>query len=281
MELIDGRALAEKFNDEIVEEIVKLDGDRPSLAIILVGDNEESKLYVSLKEKEAKKVGIDTSLYNCPKDITEDELIKTIEFLNNDNEVDAILIQLPLPGGLDTDKIIAKIDPEKDVDGFHPANVKKLKVIHDENIVPPVLRVVLEMLKSIDCDLRDKKVAIIANSDIFGNNLATVLDLRGANSTVVNPDDSKLSSKTCEAYILISAVGRPHFIKKEMIKQDAIIIDVGITKKDKKALGDVDFDDIKDKVGFITPVPGGVGPMTIAMAFLNTLELYKRRKNKF
>lgn len=281
MEIIDGRALAEKFKDSIVEEITKLGNERPSLAIILVGDNEESKLYVGLKEKEAKKVGIDTHTYYCPSSIAEEELIKTIKFLNKDDSVDAILIQLPLPNGFDTDKIIKTMEPSKDVDGFHPDNIKKVSTSLNENILPPVLRVVLEMLKSINCEIKEKSAAIIANSDIFGDNLASALSLRGAETEVLSPDDHDIAAKTRSADILISAVGRPHFIKKEMIKEDAIIIDVGITKKDKKALGDVDFEDVKDKAGFITPVPGGVGPMTIAMAFLNTLELFKRRKNKF
>jgi len=283
VKIIDGSILAEKIKDKITQEIYALKGPRPNLAIILIGERADSQLYVDLKEKEAKKVGIDTYLYKCPQSITEQELLKIIKCLNDDETIDAILVQLPLPKNLATatDAIIKAINPTKDVDGFHPVNLAKLaKGCSADAVMPPVFAVVLEMLDSINCLLKDKKICLMVNSDIFGNNLANVLQCRGAQVDIATVNDSDLISKTVSADILITAVGQPRFIKKEMIKQDAIIIDVGISQQDSKVIGDVDFVDAKDKASFITPVPGGVGPLTIAMAFKNTLEIYKRRRNK-
>ncbi|MDD4332640.1 MAG: bifunctional 5,10-methylenetetrahydrofolate dehydrogenase/5,10-methenyltetrahydrofolate cyclohydrolase [Patescibacteria group bacterium] len=278
MQIIDGKKIAEKIKDQVTKKIFALKEARPNLAIILVGEREDSKLYVNMKEREAKKVGIDTHIYRCEADISEVEIIKTIEFLNNDNLIDAILVQLPLPSGFDTDKIIAKIDPKKDVDCFHPENVKiLLSTCNHEEVIPPLIKVVLEILGSIKCNLVKKKVCVIANSDIFGKSMAKVLECRGAEVEITASDQEDLKNKTCKADILITAIGKPKFIKKDFIKKDAVVIDIGITKEGEKVFGDVDFEDVKDTVGFITPVPGGVGPMTIAMLFKNTLELYKRR----
>ena len=285
--IIDGRILAEKIKDELVKEII---GERkgaeinnyprPNLAIILIGEREDSSLYVGLKEKEAKKVGIDTHLYKCREDVSEKEVLDMINFLNNDETVDAILVQLPLPAHLNTDEIIGSINQGKDIDGFHPDNLKILLNSCDGGaIMPPVFAACLEILKSIDCDLKNKNVAIIANSDIFGKSLAKVLECRGAKAQVVRADGQNLKEETLNADILITAVGKPKFIKKDFIKKGAVIIDIGITKEEKKVFGDVDFEDVKEKAGFITPVPGGVGPLTIAMAFKNTLELYKNKRN--
>lgn len=252
---------------------------RPNLAIILIGERADSELYVSLKEREAKKVGIDTHLYRCAENISEKEVLEMINFLNNDETVDAILIQLPLPAHLDTDKIIGAIKKEKDVDGFHPDNLKILLNSCDGGaVMPPVFGACLEMLKSINCEIKNKQICVVANSDIFGKTLAKVLECRGAEAEAVEADDKNLKDKTIEADILITAVGKPKFIKKEMIKKDAVIIDIGITKEEKKVFGDVDFEDVKDKAGFISPVPGGVGPLTIAMAFKNTVGAWKRKR---
>ena len=279
--IINGKALAEKIKDNIVKEIIKLNGLRPNLAIILIGEREDSELYVSLKEQQAKKVGIDTHLYKCPENINEQEVLDIIDHLNKDELIDGILIQLPLPKGFDTDAIIRAIDPAKDVDRFHPDNLKILfKTCDHHHVMPPIFEVVLEMLKSIDCQLQNKQICIVCNSDIFGKSLAKVLECQGARVEIVYTDNNDLVNKTKRADVLITAVGKSGFIKKDMIKKDAVIIDIGITKKGKKVYGDVDFEDVKNKVGYITPVPGGVGPMTIAMAFKNTLELYKRKHKK-
>jgi len=248
------------------------------LAIILTGKRPDSELYVSLKEREAKKVGIDTHLYRCGEQVSERELLDMIKCLNEDETVDAILVQLPLPAGIDADTIIMAIDPAKDADGFQPDNLKKLLAGCDAKVLlPPVFAAVLEMLNSIDYEIKNKQVAIISNSDIFGESLAHVLNCRGAKAMAIKADDEELIEHTKQADVLITAVGKPKFIKKDMIKQDAVIIDVGISKQGDKVVGDVDFADVEAKAGYITPVPGGVGPMTIAMAFKNTLEIFKRR----
>ena len=280
--IIDGQALAKKIKNQIVKEILKLNEGRtdcqrrPNLAIILVGEREDSKLYVNLKEKEAKKVGIDIHTYKCPINIEEKKVLSMIKCLNDDELIDGILIQLPLPKGFNTNKIIKAINPAKDVDCFHPENLKIiLKTCNHNHILSPVFSAILEMLANINCQLKNKQICIIANSDIFGKSLAKILVCRGAGTKTVKANDKNLGEKTAQADILITAVGKPKFIKKNMIKKDAIVIDIGITKKEGKICGDVDFNNVKDKVSYITPVPGGVGPLTIAMLFKNTLELYK------
>ena len=279
--IIDGKKLAEKIKDNIVKEILKLNGSRPNLAIILVGSRPDSELYVSLKEREAKKVGIDTHLYKCPENISELEILEMIKCLNEDKMVDAILVQLPMPAEIDTDTIIMALDPVKDVDGFHPDNLEKLFLSCDSpDLMPPVSATVLEMLNSINYEIKGKRVCVISNADIFGQTLVHVLKCQGAKAEMVKADDKNLGKITAQADVLITAAGKPEFIKKQMVKQDAVIIDIGINQKGDKVVGDVDFDDVEDKVSYITPVPGGVGPMTIAMAFKNTLQIHKRRQSK-
>lgn len=280
MKLINGRALAEKIKDGIAREIHALNGPRPGLAIILVGERPDSKLYVSLKEKQSRSVGIDTHVYYCDQLVTEEEIIKTITFLNNDPAVDAILVQLPLPAHLDTDKIINTIIPEKDVDGFTKKNLDALMMEDNATaILPPVYAVILAMLSSIKQDLEGKQVVIIANSNIFEKNLAEILQRQGAHIHLVKSDDSNLTSFTLRADIIITAVGKAHYLTQEMIKPKTTIIDIGIsTDSEGKVAGDVDAEKLKDIEGYLTPVPGGVGPMTIAMAFWNTLEIFKRKQ---
>jgi methylenetetrahydrofolate dehydrogenase (NADP+)/methenyltetrahydrofolate cyclohydrolase len=284
-QIINGRALAEKIKDNIVKEILKLNDNkpdclyRPNLAIILIGDREDSKLYVKLKERQAREVGIDTHIYRCPENIPEKEIMETIDCLNKDELIDGILVQLPLPEGFDTDKIIKAMDPKKDVDRFHPDNLKTImSSCATDQILPPVPGTVLEMLKSINCDLADKQICLVVNSDIFGKSLAKILECRGAKVKIAKANDKNLEEKTNKADILITAVGQPKLIKEKMIKKDAVVIDVGITKVGEKICGDVDFENVKKIASFITPVPGGVGPITIAMLFRNTLELYKNKK---
>lgn len=281
MKLIDGRALAEKIKDGIAKEIFTLNGPRPGLAIILIGARPDSQLYVRLKEKQSRAVGIDTHVYYCDDGITETEVIETIKFLNQDDSVDAILIQLPLPTHLNTDTIINTISPEKDVDGFTKKNLAAL-MRNDMNaaLLPPVYAVILGMLSSINQLLPGKKIILIANSEIFVDNLAEVLTRQGAEVTLADSNDPNLSSLTTQADIIITAVGKAHYITREMVRPGTTIIDIGIsTGPDGKVQGDVDAESLKDMQGYITPVPGGVGPMTIAMAFWNTLEIFKRRKN--
>jgi len=279
--IIDGEKLAEKIKNGIVKEIVKLKGEKPNLAIILVGERKDSLIYVNRKVEEAKKVGIDTHLYKCPSNIEEREVFDMIDHLNKDSLIDAILIQLPLPKGLDTDGIIMAIDPEKDADCFHPRNVEALlKDFSKLKITSPVFSSIFYILADLNFNLEEKQVCVISNSKIFGYSLVGVLKQKGAMAEVIKSNNKELAKKIEKADVLITAVGKKKFIKKNMVKKDAIIIDVGITKEGKKIFGDVDFEDVRKKTSFITPVPGGVGPMTIAMLFKNTLELYKKRRDK-
>jgi methylenetetrahydrofolate dehydrogenase (NADP+) / methenyltetrahydrofolate cyclohydrolase len=279
MNIIDGRAMAEKIKDDIVMEIAALKGEHPNLAIVLIGEREDSRLYVSLKEKEAVKVGIDTHLYKCPADTPQGDILKMMEFLNNDKAIDAILVQLPFPENLDTDKIIAAINPQKDVDGFHPDNLKKFMSTCDHRqVMPPVAEVILEILKNINFVSPNKKAVVVANSEIFGKTMAKALECRGVIVRMIKKDDGNLKAICLASDLIVTAAGERGLITGEMIKPDVVIIDIGISKIDGRVYGDVDFESVKDIDGQLTPVPGGVGPMTIAMAFKNTLELFKRRR---
>lgn len=283
VKIIDGKKIAERMKDEVVAEIILHNqGDtscsrRPNLAIILVGERPDSVLYVSLKEKEAKMVGVDTNLYKISSAAPESELEDVVKFLNADTLTDGILLQLPLPNGFDTDKIVALIDPTKDVDRFHPANLKKLS---SQDILPPLCQVVQEVFEDAKYNPEGKSACVVANSEILGDSLARFLSGLGAITKVVSSDDDSLIEDCSKGDILISAVGKPGLINAKHVKEGAFIIDIGITKNaDGKVFGDVDFDSIKDRAGFITPVPGGVGPITIAAALRNTLEIWKNKNN--
>ena len=261
VQLIDGRAIAERVKDGIAQTVFSFQGQHPNLAIILVGDREDSRLYVSLKEKEGKKLGIDTHLYIFEADAAEDELLSAIDFLNNDELIDGILVQLPLPSGFNTDKIIKAIDPLKDVDGFHPD--------HPDYVISPVLAGVTASLDEIKLEGPGKTACLLYNSPIFGAGLEKVLQDRGW--TILGRE------RLAAADLVVSALGEPRSLKKEMVKEGAALIDVGITKVDGKVYGDADFEDLKDRISYITPVPGGIGPMTIAFLFKNVLEVFQRR----
>jgi len=279
---IDCKIIAEKIKDEVVAEVMKIQGRRPGLAIILIGDRPDSELYVKLKEQEAKKVGIDTHLYRCLEDISEREVFSMIDFLNKDDSVDAILVQLPLPDKFDTDGIILALDKNKDVDRFHPDNLKIfLQTCDHEPLMPPVCKVVVRILSEIGFDPKDKIAGVLSNSDLFGKVLAHALSCLGAKTSLIKSTDPDWVEKSRVCDLLASAVGKPHFIGKEAIKEGAVVVDIGIGKLDGKVCGDVDFEDAKDKAAYITPVPGGVGPLTIAMLFNNVLSIYGQRKRNY
>jgi methylenetetrahydrofolate dehydrogenase (NADP+)/methenyltetrahydrofolate cyclohydrolase len=277
MQLIDGRALAEKIKDGIVAEILKLGDVRPNLAILVVGEREDSKIYVGLKEKQAKLVGIDTHTYNCEAEIAEEDLLNVIEYLNNDEQIDAILLQLPLPGHLDENKIVAAIDPLKDVDGFQPETLKKYltgQTVVAEPVVPVVAR---EMLQSIKFDGDGKTAVVVANSEIFGEVMRYELEKIGMCVEISGIEDEALGSLLKGADLIVTAVGK-NYLTGEMVSDGVVIIDVGICKSKSGVCGDVVFDTIKDKASYLSPVPGGVGPMTIAVALRNALRLHQQRK---
>lgn len=278
MEIIDGTLLADKIKDGIVAEVKKMGDERPNLAIILVGERDDSKIYVSLKEKQAKLVGVDTHTYNCDEEVSEEDLLGIIEYLNNDEQIDAILLQLPLPEHLNEDKIVAAIDPRKDVDGFHPAILKKY-LANTPAVVEPVVPVVVrEMLHGIKFFGEGKKAVVVVNSEMFGEALRHELLKFDLEVEVAGSADPDLKARTLDADLLVTAVGKPNFIKGDAIKQDAVVIDIGIAKNSLgHVCGDVDFATVKNKVSYITPVPGGVGPMTIAVALRNALRLKQAR----
>ena len=280
--IINGKAIAEKIKDEIVAEVLNLNKHkvqnaeiRPNLAVILIGQNQESELYVGKKLEDAKAVGIDTHLYRFCEEDEQVNIINTIEVLNEDSDIDAILVQLPLPKKFNVNEIIETINPKKDVDCFHPTNQKR-KV---DKIISPVHGAVVEVLAKAKYNLKDKNVLVISNSEIFGQNLKNILEKDGAMVKGILSKNSALIKEISEADLIISAIGKPHFIKASMLKEKAGIIDVGISREGKKVKGDFDPSEAEDRISFYTPVPGGVGPITVAILLRNTLELF-RLKNK-
>lgn len=278
MEIIDGRKISEKIKNKLAKEVFQLikDGYRqPNLAIILVGDREDSKLYVSLKEKVAKEVGIDTSLYLITENDSEDSVIETINFLNNDVQVDGILIQLPLPKKFNTDKILSIIDPEKDVDGFN---------LNSKLFSSPVLLAIKNSLNETKIDLKNKNIFLFYNSEIFKEEVEHFFAKQNLtfNSVSSKELDQAIAGESLETLkkevrknnILISAIGRAEFIDKSFLEDEMILLDVGINKKDGKVCGDINFFDTKSINGWVTPVPGGIGPMTVASLLSNVLEAY-------
>lgn len=262
--IIDGRKIADKIKDDLVQEIFSYKDRRPSLAIILVGSREDSKLYVSLKEEEAKRVGVDTHLYTFPEETKSEDVLEAISFLNQDDGVDAILIQLPLPKHLNTDEIINALNPEKDADGFHPRKPSHIK--------PPVLSAITACLESIPLEGKGKSACILNKSEIFGVSVQQLLEER--KFEIIGVDDIK------KADLIITATGRPASVKADMMKKGVAIIDIGISKNKNKVSGDVDTESAREYASYLTPVPGGVGPMTIAFLFKNVLQIFKSKENK-
>jgi methylenetetrahydrofolate dehydrogenase (NADP+) / methenyltetrahydrofolate cyclohydrolase len=276
MKIIDGKTLAKEIIQKVKTEIESL-GFAPGLAVFLVGHDDASELYVKLKEKACKKVGIEFHKYTSDTSTSQEELLSSIEFLNNDPMVHAILVQLPLPEPFNDQEIINKMDFKKDVDGFHPETVKAF-LSGDSQFVPGLSMGIVRLIESTEELLEGKHAVILANSDVFSRPLEKLLQDKGLTVEVVKSSDKDFQDKTVEADILIVAAGRPNWIKADMIKENAILIDVGTTKVDEKIVGDIDFESVDGKAGWITPVPGGVGPVTVAMLLENTVELAKQQQ---
>ncbi len=271
--IINGTEIANAIKLNVRKEIVDY-GLTPGLSIILVGNDEASRIYVSLKEKACNAVGIVFNKYLFSANDSESEIIDTINFLNNDEEVDAIIVQLPLPKNFDTQKIINAINPRKDVDGFHPENIKKL--LEGNPIIEPVMnQTIREALLFTKQDFKNKNAVILGNSHEFIEPIEKMLEGMEIKATHAHISDINWQEKTAIADILITAVGEPLLINKNEIKKDAIIIDVGINKVMGATVGDVNYTDVFPKCSYITPVPGGIGPITIAYLLKNTVELYK------
>jgi methylenetetrahydrofolate dehydrogenase (NADP+)/methenyltetrahydrofolate cyclohydrolase len=277
--IIDGKKEAELLRHEVKKEIdsLKLKNNKvPGLTVILIGDFAPSKIYVKNKEKNAKEVGINSEIVKYPKEVSEQEVLKKIKELNDNDAVSGILVQLPLPSQIDKEKIINAINPLKDVDGFHPVNVGNLSSGYNAT-VPCTPLGCLFLIKKTETNLSGKHAVIIGRSNLNGKPMAQLLLKENCTVTIVHSKTKDLKIECLKADILVAAVGVPNLVKSDWVKKDAIVIDVGINKMGGKIVGDVDFDNVKDKVRAITPVPGGVGPMTIACLLKNTLECFKGR----
>jgi len=280
MQLIDGKSLAQKVQENVakeVEELKQVKNIVPGLAVLLIGDDPASHAYVKMKAKACEKVGFYSITHNMPETISQDEIIATIEMMNANPRIDGILVQLPLPKHIDTDKILEVIDPKKDVDGFHACNVGRL-VTGLESFVACTPLGVMKMFEAYDIDLEGKDVCVVGASNIVGKPMASLLLNANATVTVTHIYTKDLAAHTRRADIVIVGVGVPGLIKAEMVKEGAIVIDIGINRLENGSLvGDVDFEQVAPKCSHITPVPGGVGPMTIAMLLANTLKSAKQR----
>jgi methylenetetrahydrofolate dehydrogenase (NADP+)/methenyltetrahydrofolate cyclohydrolase len=281
MKKLSGLAIAEKVKKEIADKL-KGKERKPCLAIILVGRRYDSQLYVKLKKKAAAEVGIKIKTYRFKKNSRQADVLNLIDILNNDENVDAILVQLPLPAGYNANEVVSRIKPEKDADGFHPKNLKKISdgKAFEQLTMPPVFRAVIEFLKKADCPVKNKKILILANSDIFGKNLEKMLKYKGALPIRSKIGCSSFKKEISQAEVIISAIGQPNLFATNELRDGAVVIDIGITKKGKRVVGDFDASSLVGKKGFFTPVPGGVGPVTIAMLLKNTLFLYEKGRTK-
>jgi len=286
--IIDGKKIAAEVKDEIkakVADMIDNDVDSPHLVAVIVGNDPASQTYVASKEKAAAKVGMISSIYRLPEKTTEEELLQTIDFLNNDPEVDGFIVQLPLPDHINVDKVIGSIDPSKDVDGFTPVNVGKM-ALGQLSYLSATPAGIIELLKRYDIETSGKNCVILGRSNIVGSPLSILMSKKtnpgNATVTLCHSRTENIEEYMRNADILICAIGQPQFVKANMVKEGAVVIDVGIhripadTEKGYKIVGDVDFDEVVKKAGYITPVPGGVGPMTIAMLLKNTLSAAER-----
>lgn len=277
-EIIDGKAIASEIRKEIREKVQELSrcNVKPGLAVVLVGEDPASQIYVRNKEKACREAGMYSETIRLPEDISERDLLSLVNDLNNRKDLHGILVQLPLPKHIDSDKVISSVAPEKDVDGFHPVNIGKL-VLGLEGVKPCTPHGCLIMLKKCGVPLEGKKAVVIGRSTIVGKPMSLMLLQENATVSICHSRTKDLSEYTREADILVVAVGKPGLIQANMVKPGAAVIDVGMNRlADGKLVGDVDFAGVSQVAGWITPVPGGVGPMTITMLLYNTLESAKK-----
>ena len=279
--IIDGKMVSTKVKDEVAEEIkaLKEKGIKATLAVVIVGDDPASRVYVNNKKKACEYTGIESLEFALPGTTTQDELLKLVDELNNREDVNGILVQLPLPKQIDEKAIIEAIDPKKDVDAFHKSNVGRI-MIGDYDFLPCTPAGVMELLKAYDIDPKGKDCVVIGRSNIVGKPMAMLLLHADGTVTVTHSKTLNLKKITSKADILVAAIGKARFVTADMVKSGAVVIDVGMNRdNDGKLCGDVDFDKVKDKASAITPVPGGVGPMTIAVLMKNTLKAVKLQQN--
>lgn len=293
--IIDGKAIAEEIQQEVAKEVeeLKAKGITPGLATILVGEDPASQVYVRNKTKTCEKVGIYSDQHTLPANIEEDELLKLIDALNNDTKISGILVQLPLPKHIDEVKVLNAISPDKDVDGFHPISVGKFFTVKnfDEMLkqglfLPCTPHGIIELLVRSGVELRGKEAVVVGRSNIVGKPVAMLLLAKNATVTICHSYTKDLEEVCRKAEVLVAAIGKPQFIKPDMVKEGVVVIDVGVNRiedttceKGFRLVGDVDFENVKEKASLITPVPGGVGPMTITMLLVNTIKAAKNQAN--
>lgn len=283
MTIIDGKALSEKTLEKIKEthdELQKKTGRKAGLAVIIVGENPASKIYVRNKIRACEKVGFNSETIRFDESISEENLLLEIEKLNNDDNIDGILVQLPLPKHINELEVINAISAEKDVDGFHTTNIGKMMIGDETGFLPCTPAGVIQMFEEYNIDLEGKDVLVIGQSNIVGKPMTLLLIKKRATVQVCNSKTKNLSEKLQKSDVVVAAAGSPKLVKASDVKEGVVVIDVGINRVDGKLCGDVDFDEVSKKASFITPVPGGVGPMTIAMLIKNTLKSYKQKINK-
>lgn len=278
--ILDGKALSAKIKAQIKEEtaLLQKEGVQPSLAVIIVGDNPASRVYVNNKKKACAECGFNSEEFALPDTTSEDELLKLIDSLNSRSDIDGILCQLPLPSHINEEKVLLAIDPSKDVDAFHPVNVGKI-MIGNFDFLPCTPAGVMELIKLSGIEVSGKECVVIGRSNIVGKPQAMLLLHANGTVTVCHSRTKNLAEVTRRADILVAAVGKANFVTADMVKPGAVVIDVGMNRVDGKLTGDVKFDEVSNVAGAITPVPGGVGPMTIAMLMKNTLKASKLHNN--
>ncbi len=277
MKLIRGKKIADKILVDLKRAVEKQKSE-PALAVVLIGENKASKIYIRLKRQAARKVGVDFHLFKFKNSAKEKEIIKFIKKLNQQKKVNGIIIQLPLPKNFNTQKIINAISPKKDADGFHPKNIRKFLKNGKKSVSPVFPTAIMKLLESARINLKNKKAVVIANSEIFGKIMKSILIKKKAKVRIIS--GLRLNRKLPNADIIITAVGKPKLIKSPMVKKDAIIIDGGIKKIGKKTSGDVDFNSVVKTAGYLSPVPGGVGPVTVACLLENVYRLSLAQSRK-
>ena len=282
MQIIDGKKVSAEVKEKVRQQTLELKethGITPGLAVVIVGDDPASRVYVNNKKKACELVGFKSEEYALPAETTQEELLELVNTLNNKDDINGILVQLPLPKHLDDKAVIAAISPQKDVDAFHAVNVGKI-MLGEYDFLPCTPSGVMEMLHSYNIEVSGKNCVVIGRSNIVGKPMAMLLLHENGTVTICHSRTKNLADITKQADILVAAVGRPKFVTADMVKDGAVVIDVGMDRDENgKLCGDVDFENVKDKCSYITPVPGGVGPMTIATLMKNTLKAARIQNN--
>jgi methylenetetrahydrofolate dehydrogenase (NADP+)/methenyltetrahydrofolate cyclohydrolase len=281
-QILDGKKIAEQLTEIVKKDVAKFEAARsikPGLTVIIVGENPASKVYVNRKHKACEELGIASEVVRLPETTSEGQLLQEIDRLNGDNRVHGILVQLPLPKHINSELVLERISPLKDVDGFHPVNVGNL-TIGKEGLVPCTPYGVIKMLEISGISVEGKRAVVLGRSNIVGKPMTMLLMSRNATVTVCHSRTKDLAAVCREGDILVAAIGKPEFVTKDMVKPGAIVIDVGINRVGDKLVGDVKFDEVKEVAGYITPVPGGVGPLTIGMLLHITLKAAELQLDK-